>query len=212
MRAHRSRAVLLAALAGALACACGGRPLPPPDVPGRELVVLLPDADTGHVGAAQVSNAQGSVDLTEARDATTVAGSRAPARVATLSEDEVDRIFGDALSALPPPPLYYTLQFRFESDTLTDESRELVPRILQSVKERVVPDVLVVGHTDTAGPADANLTLGLQRAEVVRNLLIDAGLDPSAIEVISNGELDPLVPTPDDTPEPRNRRVEISVR
>jgi outer membrane protein OmpA-like peptidoglycan-associated protein len=47
---------------------------------------------------------------------------------------------------------------------------------------------------------------------MVRNLLVAAGLDGSTIETTSVGELDPLVKTPDETPEPRNRRVDISVR
>ena len=47
---------------------------------------------------------------------------------------------------------------------------------------------------------------------MVRNLLVNAGLDGSTIEATSVGELDPVVKTPDETPEPRNRRVEIAVR
>jgi outer membrane protein OmpA-like peptidoglycan-associated protein len=43
-------------------------------------------------------------------------------------------------------------------------------------------------------------------------MLIQAGLDPSTVEIISHGETDLLVKTADETPEPRNRRVEISVR
>ena len=46
----------------------------------------------------------------------------------------------------------------------------------------------------------------------VRNILVDAGLNASTIDVTSVGELDPLVKTPDETPEPRNRRVDIAVR
>jgi outer membrane protein OmpA-like peptidoglycan-associated protein len=46
----------------------------------------------------------------------------------------------------------------------------------------------------------------------VRDLLIGAGLNAAAIEVISHGEKDPRVQTADGTPEPRNRRVEIAVR
>ena len=38
------------------------------------------------------------------------------------------------------------------------------------------------------------------------------GLDASLMVVTSHGEADLLVPTPDETPEPRNRRVEIAVR
>ena len=74
------------------------------------------------------------------------------------------------------------------------------------------PDVTVVGHTDTTGDRAANFQLGLDRAMRVRRLLVEAGLDASLIEVISHGETDLLVPTPDETSEPRNRRVEIAVR
>ena len=45
------------------------------------------------------------------------------------------------------------LQFKFESDTLTDASAALVPEILAAVKTLAVPEVVVVGHTDTMGDA-----------------------------------------------------------
>ena len=37
-------------------------------------------------------------------------------------------------------------------------------------------------------------------------------LDKTTIELVSHGEAALLIPTPDETPEPRNRRVEITVR
>jgi outer membrane protein OmpA-like peptidoglycan-associated protein len=132
--------------------------------------------------------------------------------VTTMSEEEVQRLFGDTLSALPPAPVHFTLYFKFESDELTDESRALLPQILTTVKERAIPEVLVVGHTDTMGTPRANIDLGLTRANTVRTLLVQVGLDPTMLEVRSHGESDLLVKTPDETPEPRNRRVEISVR
>jgi outer membrane protein OmpA-like peptidoglycan-associated protein len=73
-------------------------------------------------------------------------------------------------------------------------------------------DVVVIGHTDTMGTQQANYGLGLKRAMMVRNLLVGAGLNRSSIDAISVGELDPLIKTPDETPEPRNRRVDIAVR
>ena len=129
-----------------------------------------------------------------------------------MSDADVKRLFGDALAALPPAPRHYTLYFRFESDALTGESTALVPEILRTVKGLSVPEVVVVGHTDTMGDPGANLALGLKRAKVVRDILVEAGLAPSTIEVTSHGEADLLVTTPDNTPEPRNRRVEITVR
>ena len=135
-----------------------------------------------------------------------------PTKVTTLSEDEVRKQYGELLSALPPAPQHFILYFRFESDELTAESRALVPAILVSVKNRPVPEVVVTGHTDTTGSATSNFELGLKRATMVRTLLIDAGLDQAAIEVTSHGEAALLVATPDDTYEPRNRRVEITIR
>jgi outer membrane protein OmpA-like peptidoglycan-associated protein len=129
-----------------------------------------------------------------------------------MEPGDVQRIFGDALSALPPAPTHFMLFYKFDSDELTDESRALVPRILQSVKERPYPDVLIIGHTDTTGTATSNYTLGLRRATAVRTMLVEAGLDASFVEATSHGEADLLVQTADNVAEPRNRRVEITVR
>lgn len=211
MRARRV-AIPIATIASMLMPACVAKPALEPTPPGQTLIVLLPDSDTGSTGRADVSNPSGAVDLAAERNATLVTANRSPGPVSTLSEAEVERLFGAALGALPPVARYFTLYFQFESDDLTNESRALMREILSSVKERNMPEVVVVGHTDTMGTAPANLLLGLRRAATVRKLLIDAGLDMSLIAVTSHGEADPIVRTTDQTPEPRNRRVEIAVR
>lgn len=210
----RSGSVAIAAvLVAALEVACGGKPqLPAPPETARTLVVLLPDPDTGVSGRAFLSNKSGSTDLNAARESSTATPSSTPTAVRTMTEEEVQQVFGDALSALPPAPVHFTLYFKFESDELTDESRALLPQILTTVKERAFPEVLVVGHTDTMGTPRANIDLGLIRANSVRTILVQVGLDPATVEARSHGESDLLVKTPDETPEPRNRRVEISVR
>jgi outer membrane protein OmpA-like peptidoglycan-associated protein len=203
--------VCLSLLAAPMAAACGPKHISGPVRPGQALIVLLQDSDTRVTGRAGVSNRSGSVNLTAERDATLAASDRRPT-VGKLSSADVKNFFGDALSALPPPPRRFTLFFLFESDRLTDESRALVPEILKSVKEHSVPDVVIVGHTDTMGTEKANFDLGLKRALVVKALLVDAGLDAATLDVTSHGELDLLVKTADETPEPRNRRVDIAVR
>jgi outer membrane protein OmpA-like peptidoglycan-associated protein len=75
-----------------------------------------------------------------------------------------------------------------------------------------VPDVVVIGHTDTTGTTESNFELGMRRATTVRNMLIDAGLSVGAIDTRSHGELELLVPTANGVFEPKNRRVEITVR
>jgi outer membrane protein OmpA-like peptidoglycan-associated protein len=207
------RSSLVPILAGALVAACGPKPVvTTPARPALALVTLLPDADTGKTGRAVVSSADGTADLAAERDSTLATAHRAPGPVATLSQSEVDRLYGEALAALPPPAAHYTLYFRFESDELTDESRALIDEILTAVKGRTAPEVAIVGHTDTMGAPARNVELGLKRAMMVQTRLIEAGLDPATIEVTSHGEGDLLVRTADETPEPRNRRVEISVK
>jgi outer membrane protein OmpA-like peptidoglycan-associated protein len=199
------------AVAG-LVWSCRPRQIRTPQRPGQDLVVLLPDPDTGDVGRATVSNPSGTVNLAAARESTIVSVNQPPTPVTVMSEADMKRLFGDALAALPPPARSFMLFFRFDSEELTAESRALVPEILRAIRGRPVPDVIAVGHTDTTGTTATNFELGLKRADTVRDLLVEAGLDASAVEVISHGESDLLVPTADEVAEPRNRRVEIAVR
>jgi outer membrane protein OmpA-like peptidoglycan-associated protein len=204
---------ILATLAATLGIACGPKHIAPPPAPtAHALVVLLQDSETRTTGRALVTNPSGSVDLAAERDSTVAAAHLAPTPVRKMSEAEVQRVFASALSALPPAPRHFTLYFRFESQELTEESRALVPEILRTVKERADPEVAVVGHTDTMGTPRTNVALGLKRAATVRDLLVASGLDPSTVDLTSHGEGNLLIHTPDETPEPRNRRVEIAVR
>jgi outer membrane protein OmpA-like peptidoglycan-associated protein len=164
------------------------------------------------VGAATVTAGGGSVDLATANQATRVATGGAPTPPAAIAADELQRIFGDAMSARPLQPRQFLLYFESGGDTLTAESQALLSEIVAFVRTRAVPDVSVIGHTDTTGEPDANFTLALRRATLIRDLLITSGLDPAQVDFASHGEADLLVATPDNTAEPKNRRVEVTVR
>jgi outer membrane protein OmpA-like peptidoglycan-associated protein len=212
MRVARPVAIVLTALATGILPACGPKRFQAPGAGAGDLIILLPDAETDTTGRATVSQGAASVDLAKARDVTVVGINQPPTRVTTMSEAEVKRLFGDVLSALPPAPEHFTLFFQFESDELTDDSRALVPNVLRAMKDRPVPEVVVVGHTDTTGTRESNYALGMKRGVMVRSLLVEAGLTPSAVEVTSHGEAVLLVKTADETYEPRNRRVEVTIR
>ncbi len=70
----------------------------------------------------------------------------------------------------------------------------------------------MTGHTDRVGGEADNDRLSLQRAEAVRAMLIQRGIQASFLRAVGRGEREPLIPTPDEQPEPRNRRVEVIVR
>ena len=201
----------LAVLAASLHTACGVMRSRTPQPKGQTTIVLLPEPD-GTAGRAVVSNPSGTVELGTSRETTSVVRGMAPQAVTEMSEQDVQRLFGAALAAQPPAPAHFTLFFRFDSDELTEDSRQLVSAVVRSLKDYPAPQVTVVGHTDTAGAAAANVKLGLQRATVVRTTLIEAGLDGADIDVTSHGESTLLVLTADDVDEPKNRRVDVTVR
>jgi outer membrane protein OmpA-like peptidoglycan-associated protein len=216
MTRDRRAAVPCAALSAAVAlvgsAACGPKKVAQPPPP-TDLIVLLPGEGPNRTGRVTVASRSGqSVELDSERESTQVAANKPPSPPATLDEAEVDRIFGETIKTLPPEPHHFQLYFRFESDELTEESRALVPEILKLVADRPFPDVTIVGHTDTTGTSKSNHDLGLKRATTIRNWLVARGLEARLVEVASHGEADLLVATADNTAEPRNRRVEISVR
>ena len=95
---------------------------------------------------------------------------------------------------------------------MTPESAQQYRAVFDDIKRRPVYQVEVIGYTDTLGTQAYNQKLSLKRAESIRDRLIHDGLSASSISVAGRGELDPAVPTAPQTSEPRNRRVEITVR
>lgn len=177
----------------------------------KDLVVLVPNPEDGKVGKAVVTAAGASVTLDAAGMGTRV-GAGAPSPAAPVAEKDMTRIFGGVLAARPRQPQTFVLYFESGGNELTAESAALLPRILETVKSMPVPEVTVTGHTDRTGDAATNVTLGLARAQTIRDRLVQAGVDAKLIEVASHGESNPLVPTADNVAEPRNRRVEVTVR
>jgi len=201
-----------AALIVMLACACERKAVVQPP-PKRDMVVLLPDPDTHTVGRAIVSSPSGAqAELTTEWQATRAAKGQQPILPWTMTEAEVQQLFGEAMVARPLAPRHFLLYFRADETTLTPESEALLTDILDFVRNRPVPDLTIIGHADTTDTARHNFELGLQRATGIRDRLVTTGLDPHLVSVASHGEADLLVRTPDNTPEPRNRRVEVSVR
>ena len=105
-----------------------------------------------------------------------------------------------------------TVNFATGSATLTPQAAAALGdlgRALASV-ELAPFRFRIEGHTDTVGDGRLNLLLSQRRAESVRNFLTKRfGLAPGRLVATGLGESQPLVPTPDQTPEPSNRRVQV---
>jgi adhesin transport system outer membrane protein len=116
------------------------------------------------------------------------------------------------MKARPELPEQFLLYFELGGAQLTAESKTLMTRIVERASARQSVDMSVIGHSDTQGVATANEALALKRATAIAEQLRELGLKDAVMAVESHGERNLLVPTPDETAEPRNRRVEITLR
>lgn len=172
-------------------------------------VVLLPDA-MGKDTAVQVKQPGGELLLDKPYAAAQLTS--AGPQPATSSAEQVRAKYGAALDARPTAPAQFTLYFVEGKDEFTDASRRDFDNVFAEIAQRPVPDLLVIGHTDTVGTDAFNDALSRQRAEVVRKALVARGIAADSIVVIGRGKREPMVATADGVAEARNRRVEILVR
>lgn len=202
-RALPLRAVLL--VAALLLPVLGGCGKP------RNVVQLLPDPN-GHVGVVTVTTQGGSAELTRAGCAVRVADAKsAPTPPEDLTEAETEALFGAAMRAMPEQPVRFLLYFESESTKLVPDSLRQLPEVVAAARARNSLDISVVGHSDRAGSAEYNIELSRRRAAYVRTLLVKAGIAAEGMEITSHGSGNPLVQSTKPH-EPRNRRVEVTVR
>ena len=193
-----------------LAAACATAPKSP-SPQTRDTIVLLPD-DQGKTGAIVVTSAGVERRLDRPGQTVTVDSGSPPGLPTVMSGAEVRAIAGPALAALPKPPAQFILYFEHDSVALTPASGALLGIVIGRIHARAPVDVSVVGHTDTVGTKAYNYSLSMKRAKEVASILTGKGIDPSVLEITSHGKDNLLVPTGDQVSEPRNRRVEITVR
>jgi outer membrane protein OmpA-like peptidoglycan-associated protein len=116
-----------------------------------------------------------------------------------------------APAAAAAAPRNFTVFFDFDKSDITSDAQRVLTEAANSAKSGAFTRVTATGHTDTMGTPRYNMALSIRRANAVRDALVREGIPSSAIVVIGRGETQLLVPTPDQTREPRNRRVEIVI-
>ena len=104
-----------------------------------------------------------------------------------------------------------SIQFDFDKATLRPQNRELLSRIAGVLLTSQGYRVQVYGHTDDIGSEEYNRGLSEQRAQAVRDYMVEAGIDPGIIGTKGFGKSNPLVPASTPQARQKNRRVEIGI-
>jgi outer membrane protein OmpA-like peptidoglycan-associated protein len=94
--------------------------------------------------------------------------------------DEKVLVFGDT-------------HFDFDKSTLTQEAKTLLDKDVQVLKENPETDVRMAGYTSAKGTEEINQKLSENRANAVRDYLIEKGIAPERITTIGYGRTKPAV-------------------
>lgn len=103
------------------------------------------------------------------------------------------------------------IQFEYNSSALTADSQSGITMLVGFLRDNPELKVELAGHTDNVGSDSYNLKLSNERAETVRNALIDQGIDAKRLTARGYGTSQPIAPN--DTEEHRalNRRTEMII-
>lgn len=154
---------------------------------------------------APVATAQTGVPSTEQM----IEKLAAPPRTRSLRNLIVEPGTPGAQNTEERPSLSLLIQFDFDSARVKTESRQALSNLSEAMKSDKLAGArfAIEGHTDARGRADYNLRLSQQRAEAVRALLRDAGVEEARLVASGKGSTEPA--NKDEPNAAENRRVRI---
>jgi len=116
------------------------------------------------------------------------------------------------IAPVKPGTIHTDLYFELGRKGLTDEATALLEGQAVLLKDNPNMGVLVQGYTDQQGSSSYNMTLGMKRAETVKQELIKAGVAEHQIKAVSLGEEGVLCIDRSDVCRQMNRRVHLEIR
>ncbi|MFW5751902.1 MAG: PorP/SprF family type IX secretion system membrane protein [bacterium] len=102
-------------------------------------------------------------------------------------------------------------QFGFNEAALNEEAKSYIDDIVILLSENEMLNIEIVGHTDNVGTRSANQKISELRAEVVKQYLIDKGIDNSRIKTRGEADRFPLYENDTEKHRSMNRRVEFII-
>jgi outer membrane protein OmpA-like peptidoglycan-associated protein len=104
-----------------------------------------------------------------------------------------------------------SLLFAENSDVLSEQARNNLTTLAQSLQKYPNTNVLIVGHTDSTGSESENIALSQRRAAATAHFLESQGVARSRIRAQGRGASEPVAPSDTEADRQRNRRVEVAI-
>jgi outer membrane protein OmpA-like peptidoglycan-associated protein len=174
-------------------------------------VVLLDNGKTHN--AVIVSNNKGTSKLDKVGSYVDLKDeNKTVSEVKIMSKKEIESRFSKVLAATPPKPVKYVVYFKPKSKELTEESKAVLVKAIETIKKRSPCMVDIIGHTDTTGSNEINIKVSLKRAKYIESILKEKGVKAESLTAKGYGEEDLEVETADNVAEAKNRNVEIFIK
>lgn len=106
---------------------------------------------------------------------------------------------------------FYNIQFVQSQPVILGSSYPALEDLALKLKRSPGLQILIEGHTDNVGDQGALLELSIARADAVKQHLVNAGVDPSRVQVVGMGDKKPLYDNSTEQGRTGNRRVEIKI-
>ena len=103
------------------------------------------------------------------------------------------------------------MTFSLGQSTLNEASIKELNRLIDYLKEHPKVRGEVSGHTDNTGNHQANQLISEQRAKMVYDYLLKAGITADRLEYKGYGDKNPKVPNTDEASRAQNRRIEFKI-
>jgi peptidoglycan-associated lipoprotein len=103
------------------------------------------------------------------------------------------------------------IYFNFDSADLSQESRSALSKNAELLAKQSAVTLRIEGNCDERGSDEYNLALGERRAKAARDYLVNLGVQPERLSVISYGEEKPVDPGHDEAAWAKNRRDEFVI-
>jgi len=136
---------------------------------------------------------------------------KAPTPPVVVDKKDIEKFFGE-IAVNDDDMQASKYLFYFEGVKVLDEPKNKLKEMLDLLRNsKTLPYVKIIGHTDKKGTDAYNKALGLKRARIIRNIIVNEQIPVLKIDVESYGEANPIIKTADDVPQKLNRRVEVFI-
>ena len=105
--------------------------------------------------------------------------------------------------------IIHGIRFDFNKATIKPESMGVINELVKMMKENLNTKFEIQGHTDSHGNDDYNMKLSQQRADSVKSILVELGIEESRLSSKGYGESKPISDNNTQEGKANNRRVEF---